>query len=261
MPENKLTEVQLLKVYDKESKMFIESRKSFIETVMPILVDKCDFWIIKGKKCLAKGGAEKLATIFGLRAKFKIDQETKEQFEGLKNMVAYKCTLLDKKEQFAGEGRGADWLARNQNDPNKTIKMAQKRAFIDAIIRTTGLSDIFTQDLEDMNNEENINEEPALSDEPFPADFDYEEIKETPHQSIGAVTNPKQPGVSSQRDPYLISEKQIKLMFVLAKQKNIANDKEQLKDWIASQIKIRPENIETITKKDATAIIDLLIKA
>ena len=36
---------------------------------------------------------------------------------------------------------------------NKAIKMAQKSAFVDAIIRTTGTSDLFTQDLEDMKHE------------------------------------------------------------------------------------------------------------
>ena len=32
---------------------------------------------------------------------------------------------------------------------NKTIKMAQKSAFVDAVIRATGMSDLFTQDVED----------------------------------------------------------------------------------------------------------------
>lgn len=34
---------------------------------------------------------------------------------------------------------------------NKTIKMAQKSAFVDGIIRVTGMSDLFTQDVEDMS--------------------------------------------------------------------------------------------------------------
>lgn len=33
---------------------------------------------------------------------------------------------------------------------NKAIKMAQKSAFVDAVIRTTGMSDLFTQDVEDV---------------------------------------------------------------------------------------------------------------
>lgn len=36
---------------------------------------------------------------------------------------------------------------------NKAIKMAQKSAFVDAVIRATGMSDLFTQDLEDVREE------------------------------------------------------------------------------------------------------------
>ena len=49
-----------------------------------------------------------------------------------------------------GQGRGASTLEKNEGDPNKTIKMAQKSAYIDSTIRATGLSDLFSQDLEDM---------------------------------------------------------------------------------------------------------------
>lgn len=34
---------------------------------------------------------------------------------------------------------------------NKAIKMAEKSAFVDAVIRTTGCSELFTQDIEDMD--------------------------------------------------------------------------------------------------------------
>lgn len=37
---------------------------------------------------------------------------------------------------------------------NKAIKMAQKSAFVDAVIRATGMSDLFTQDLEDMSKDD-----------------------------------------------------------------------------------------------------------
>lgn len=128
----------------------LASRKYFIEQVLPILKDNQDFYEIKGKKSLAKGGAEKLASIFKLTAKFEIDNEVKQALGNIPGLVAFKC-ILSKGDEFIGQGGGADTLGRNQNDPNKTIKMAQKRAYIDAVIRATGLSDIFTQDLEDMS--------------------------------------------------------------------------------------------------------------
>lgn len=112
--------------------------------------EKEDYFIILGKKSLAKGGAEKLASGFKLTAKFEIDKEAQKIFKNVPGIIAYRCKLYNDKNEFKGEGGGADTLGRNQNDPNKTIKMAQKRAYVDAVIRTTGLSDVFTQDLEDM---------------------------------------------------------------------------------------------------------------
>ena len=129
----------------------IANREYFRKNLESIMKENEDYYIIKNKKSLAKGGAEKLASGFRLQAKFEIDKEAHEIFKDINGLIAYRCKLYDQEEKYKGEGGGADTLARNDNDPNKTIKMAQKRAYIDAIIRTTGLSDIFTQDLEDMN--------------------------------------------------------------------------------------------------------------
>ncbi len=128
----------------------LSKRSYFISQVMPKLKESQDFYIIKGKKSLAKGGAEKLASIYSLTAVFERDDNALEMLSGVKNLVAFIC-ILTKDSAVVGQGRGADTLERNSNDPNKTLKMAQKRAYIDAVIRTTGLSDIFTQDIEDMN--------------------------------------------------------------------------------------------------------------
>jgi len=131
----------------------LSKRSYFISQVMPKLKEGQDFFIIKGKKSLAKGGAEKLASIYNLTAVFERDDNALEMLSKVKNLVAFVC-ILTKNNIVVGQGRGADTLERNSNDANKTLKMAQKRAYIDAVIRTTGLSDIFTQDIEDMNLEE-----------------------------------------------------------------------------------------------------------
>jgi hypothetical protein len=129
----------------------ITNRNTFIEKVLPILKPNQDFYEIMNKKSLAKGGAEKLATIFNLTAEFSVDSETMGLLKQ-DGLVAYVCNLKSG-DDYKGQGRGADTLGRNKADANKTIKMAQKRAFVDAVIRTTGLSDIFTQDLEDFHDE------------------------------------------------------------------------------------------------------------
>jgi hypothetical protein len=59
---------------------------------------------------------------------------------------------------------------------NKAIKMAQKSAFVDAVIRATGMSDLFTQDIEDMR------EEPAMT-EPTPEAMPQHETPTQPQEA------------------------------------------------------------------------------
>lgn len=134
---------------DKGIDSFISLRTSFIEKVNAICIEGKDYHIIKGKKSLAKGGAEKIASIFKWTAKFDKDQDSLDMLGAIVGLVAYKCTLF-KNQTFIGEGRGAASFDKNDKDANKTLKMAQKSAFIDAVLRASGLSDFFTQDLEDM---------------------------------------------------------------------------------------------------------------
>lgn len=129
---------------------FLIKRQEFIQKVSAICVEGKDYHIIQGKKSLAKGGAEKIASIFQWNSTFNKDTESLEMLGQEVGLVAFKCTLA-KGSKFVGEGRGAATLKKNAGDPNKTLKMAQKSAFIDAVLRASGLSDFFTQDLEDMN--------------------------------------------------------------------------------------------------------------
>jgi hypothetical protein len=146
---NNEAQVQVALEYNIDA--FLIKRSEFIEKVNAIMVDGKDYHIIQNKKSMAKGGAEKIASIFNWQAAFKKDTESLEMFgDAVKGTVAFICTLT-KDESFIGEGRGAAMLSKNAGDPNKTIKMAQKSAFIDAVLRASGLSDFFTQDLEDMN--------------------------------------------------------------------------------------------------------------
>lgn len=143
------------------------NRQKFIEEVRSIMVEGVDFHRLnlRGRevRSLAKGGAEKVSSAFGWVASFSKDQDTVDMLGSIPGMVAYVCRLEDKSGKFIGEGRGARRLSQDQNDVNKTIKMAQKSAYIDAILRTSGLSDIFTQDVEDMKGME-------YDDSPIPED-------------------------------------------------------------------------------------------
>ncbi len=141
--------VDTLQAFKQGVDNLLAKRSYFISQVLPSFKASQDYYEIKGKKSLAKGGAEKLASIYNLSAVFQRDDETMSAFS-LKDMIAYVCTLY-RGEQTVGQGRGCSTLSKNQGDANKTVKMAQKSSFIDAVIRSTGLSDIFTQDIENMS--------------------------------------------------------------------------------------------------------------
>lgn len=181
---------------------FLEMRTEFISKVNKIMVQGSDYHEIQGKKSLAKGGAEKIASIFGWTATFTKDTETLEAFSDIKGIVAYVCNL-EKDNRVIGQGRGAAVLIKNASDPNKTIKMAQKSAFIDAVLRASGLSDFFTQDLED--HPEHL--QPAQN---------YQQPYQKPYQQA--------PG------KYRASTKQMDFIGKLCKEKNVS--KEDLKEVI-----------------------------
>lgn len=131
--------------------LWIQTRQEFKQKVGTIMVEKIDYSVIQGKKSLGKAGAEKIASIFNWAAEFVKDDETWEMLGKPAGMLCYICVLTDRKTgKFVGQGRGAR-DAKKESDVNKAIKMATKSAHIDAVIRASGLSDIFTQDLEDMN--------------------------------------------------------------------------------------------------------------
>lgn len=109
---------------------------------------------IKGhesKPSLFKPGAEKFCGLFKIRPTFRKDIETVEMLGNKAGIIAYICELVDGRGQVIGEGRGTSSVNPNAPDfeINKGVKIAEKRAQIDAVLRAGGLSDFFTQDMED----------------------------------------------------------------------------------------------------------------
>lgn len=120
--------------------------------------DKCS----KGKFCdnphhfskdsLFKPGAEKIVGMMGFRAIWPtLVQYENAAIEGKQiNQVALRCQLVDKSGNIISEGWGARNLAQDSNDLNKSVKMAKKSGLIDAVLNAGGLSEVFTQDVEDL---------------------------------------------------------------------------------------------------------------
>lgn len=109
------------------------------------------------KPSLLKPGSEKFCGLFKIRATFRKDIETIQMLGDRPGIIGFICELVDSQGRVVGEGRGtakADPEGADF-DINKQVKIAQKRAQIDAVLRTGGLSDFFTQDMEDAPKDTN----------------------------------------------------------------------------------------------------------
>lgn len=104
------------------------------------------------KPSLFKPGAEKFCGLFKIRPAFKKDPDTVDMLGNTPGVIAYICELVDSRGRVIGEGRGTSSVDPKgaDFDVNKAVKIAQKRAQVDAVLRTGGLSDFFTQDMEDV---------------------------------------------------------------------------------------------------------------
>lgn len=117
-----------------------------------------DFGIIPGtpKPTLLKPGAEKILMMMGLRSEFEIADSTRDWQEGF---FQYQVrSKLYKGDFLITEGLGAcnskekKYLKASPYDVDNTVlKMAKKRALVDAALMVGSLSDIFTQDLDDVD--------------------------------------------------------------------------------------------------------------
>jgi len=129
--------------------------EKFRATVRGLLRPNADYGNIAGNTVLFKSGAEKIIWILGLRTEFEIINAV-EDFENGFFAYTVKCRLK-RGDEVITEGLGhANTKERNRikKDPyteaNAVLKMAEKRALVDAAIHAGVLSDIFTQDIEDI---------------------------------------------------------------------------------------------------------------
>ena len=150
-----------------------------------------DFGVIAGagsKPTLLKPGGEKICMMFGLNPEYDFLERTEDYKNGF---FAYniKCTLyrngsavsqgvgncnsMEKKYRYVNSDTVPDGVDESAVEKitdkygrpkykipnphiadlvNTILKMAKKRAFIDAVLQVASLSDVFTQDLEDIKD-------------------------------------------------------------------------------------------------------------
>lgn len=126
-----------------------------------------DFGVIPGTKkpSLYKSGAEKIIGVYQLMPRFSILSKT-ENYDGKSDFFMYvvECSLVkgffDKEGHYqecvysngigsANTGEKRNGYNSALNAANSTLKMAQKRAMVSAALGISGLSSMFTMDLED----------------------------------------------------------------------------------------------------------------
>lgn len=153
-----------------------ENRKSLIDWIRTSLVDGVDFGRIHTKKkaecqhrgppqctpdkepyhwsknTLFKPGAEKICGMLGVNPTFPTikDYEQAALAGTPIESIILRCHILSQDGAVIADGVGARSVAQDYGNLNTALKMACKSAHIDATLRMAGLSEIFTQDLEDL---------------------------------------------------------------------------------------------------------------
>lgn len=132
-----------------------ERRKLITAYITNHMVSGVDYGSINiggrdSKPSLFKPGSEKFLSLFKLTATFRKDAETFEMAGSTPGLFCYVCEIKTNQGVIVGEGRGAATLSEKRWTINTCIKIALKRAQVDAVLRMGALSDFFTQDLEDM---------------------------------------------------------------------------------------------------------------
>jgi len=151
-----------------------KNRKALITWIQEELVEGTDWGrihVVKKEQCsdgkycqnpyhfskpsLWKPGAEKIVGMMGLKSSWpNLARYEDAVLEGKEiAQLLLRCELVNDSGLVVSTGIGARALQADYGDLNKAFKMAKKSALVDAVLNCAGLSEIFTQDVEDMDPE------------------------------------------------------------------------------------------------------------
>jgi hypothetical protein len=134
-----------------------KNRNALIEWCSATFKEKVDYGKVVGnKKSLLKPGAEKILVILGLKPIFPNLHKIEEAGSGgveIENIVL-ECQIVTADDYVVGVGVGGRQVSRDRGDLNKALKMAKKSAMIDATLTCCGLSEQFTQDMEEKDKKD-----------------------------------------------------------------------------------------------------------
>lgn len=176
-------ETEAVDIYKPMSVEAMLEQVEIVQSFMGKLIKpKIHYGVIPGcgdKPTLLQPGAQKIAMAFHMASSYKIETE---DIKGGGREYRVICVLTNRQTGlFVGEGVGScssnegkykfvtQWVngkkekVERDNPPdmyNTVLKMAKKRAYVDAVITATAVSELFTQDLEDGNFDNKKKSEP-----------------------------------------------------------------------------------------------------
>ncbi|MGJ3946786.1 hypothetical protein [Levilactobacillus brevis] len=284
----------------------LQSISNFQMMVEKNLNDGQDFGVIPGtnKPTLLKPGAEKIQMLMGVTSEYEVTTKIEDYERGF---FAYtvRCTLSKggtKITEGLGSANTKEKRYRNQDVfmiVNTVLKMAKKRAQIDATLTIASLSNVFTQDIEDMDNfnqkerMDNMSNGDAAStkvtfgkhkgktlgeiakeDRSYLSWLSENAKQDDLKQAAAMVLNPKQAEkvdnaakpAEDQTAPKLATENKLKLIGIfsqqIAKQTNVS-EREPANEVIAKIVtgwQGTPDDWSKLTEKDATTACNNLQK-
>lgn len=153
---NSLTIIEGMELQQVQNTM--EKISQFQGVIQKTLHQNHDFGVVPGtnKPTLLKPGAEKILMLMGLRSEFDIVDSTRDFEKGFFQYQVrcklYKDSLLITEGLGACNTREKKYIKSDAYTIDNTVlKMAKKRALVDATLLVASLSDVFTQDMEDLD--------------------------------------------------------------------------------------------------------------
>lgn len=164
---------EMLTLYEAGQTLARAKKEDYIVTApftgrQTTLKRNTDFGVIPGTKqpSLFKAGAQKIANAFGLLQRFVVESAIEDPTTPV-FFYRVRCDLIkiaqDGTEYIFTSGHGSANTMERRNgrnsawdSANATLKMAEKRSLVAAVLSVSGLSDLFSQDLE---TEDFINQE------------------------------------------------------------------------------------------------------
>ena len=158
--------------------------KAFQAAARATMVEGQDYGVIpgtRGKPTLLKPGAEKILKLLNLAESYEVFEEWQHHAEWAVGQDAfYRCRVattirtIDGAAIVAGgvgccnsreekyRKRDGSWLSPYSQE-NTILKIAKKRSMVDAALSVSRLSEIFTQDLEDVSRGKSLTPPPMGS--------------------------------------------------------------------------------------------------